>query len=237
MASIKDNLTAIIPPHSGNDLTQGYGPGSEWFDIARGSMHKCLDATAGSASWMELDIHRPAWAVGDYRVPAHIAQVSDSSAITPDLLTMQPVFVGRRTQIDRLALRVTTAQPGAAARIGLFATDPETHAPAALVVDAGELDLSEFNGDRWRTISVSLKPGLYWTACIMKPVGTMPVVRRVGGALYGHLPTSTLTELAASAAFRYLSASWAYGALPATAPAMMPDSGTHGPIVALRRSM
>ena len=237
MASIKDNLSAITAPHAGNDITQGYGPGSEWFNIARGSMHKCLDATAGSASWLELDIHTPAWAVGEYRIPAHIAQVSDSSAITPDLLTMQPISLGRRVQIDRIAMRVTSIQPGGAARLGLYAADAETQQPGALVVDAGELDLSDFNGDRWRTVNVSLNPGLYWTACIMKPADVMPIVRRVGGAVFGHLPTPTLTELAASAAYRYLSAPQQFGSLPEIAPAMTPDSGTHGPILALRRSM
>lgn len=235
--SIKDNLAALVAPHAGNDSTQGYGPGSEWFDLASGSLHKCLDATAGLASWMELAPLSPAWAVGDYKIPAHIAQVSDSAAITPDLLTMQPVLIPRRVQIDRIAMRVMTIQPGGAARVGLYATNPETHQPGALVVDGGELDLSDFSGDRWRTINLALKPGLYWTACVMKSASVMPMVRRVGGALYGHLAAQNLTEVGASAAYRYLSAAQIYGALPEIAPAMIPDSGTHGPIVALRRSM
>lgn len=235
--SIKDNLSALVAPHAGNDATQGYGPGSEWFDLVSGSLHKCLDATAGAASWMELSPRYPAWAVGDYRIPAHIAQVSDSSAITPDLLTMQPILIGRRVQIDRIAMRVMTIQPGGAARVGLYATNAETQQPGGLVVDAGDLDLSDFNGDRWRTINVALKPGLYWTACVMKTASVMPTVRRVGGALYGHLAVQSLTEVGATAAYRYLSAAQGFGALPEIAPAMTPDSGTHGPILALRRSM
>lgn len=237
MANIKDNIDAIVPPHPDNDALQGYAPGSEWFDLSTGTLHKCLDATAGAAAWMELAPSYPAWAVGDYRFPAHIAQVSDSASIAPDLLTMQPILIERRVQIDRIAMRVVTFQPGGAAWLGLYDTDKETHQPGALVVDAGELNLSDFNGDRWRTISTALEPGLYWTACILKTAAPMPTVRRVGGALYGHVAGQTLTEIGSTAAFRYLSAAQSYGPLPEIAPAMTPDSGTHGPILALRRSM
>lgn len=236
MANIKDNLSATLAPAAANDTTQGYAPGSEWFNLSTGAFHKCLDATAGAAAWMEVAPDSPGWAVGSYKVPAHIAQIADSSAIAANLLTMQPILVLRRVQIDRIALRAVSIQPDAAARLGLYDTDPETARPGSLVVDGGELNLSDFTGDRWRTVSVALKPGLYWTACVMKSTGTMPSVRRVGGAVYGHLPEQDLSELGSTAAWRYLSAAHAYGALPATAPAMSPDSGTHGPVIALRRS-
>lgn len=236
MANIKDNLTAIIAPSAANDATQGYGPGSEWFDVATGSYHKCLDATAGAASWMEVAPEHPGWAVGDYRVPPHIAQISDSATITSNLLTLQPIVISRRVQIDRIALRLVTAQTGAAARLGLYDTDPETRKPHKLVVDAGELTLDDTTGDRWRTVSLSLKPGLYWTACILKSATTMPVVRRVGGAIYGHIPQQNLDEVGSSAAYRYLEASQSYGALPDDAPAATPSGSSHGPVIAIRRA-
>jgi hypothetical protein len=236
MANIKDNLTAIIAPGASNDETQGYGPGSEWFDIATGSFHKCLDATAGAASWMEVAPEYPGWAVGNYRLPPNIAQMSDSATITANLLTLQPIVISRRVQIDRIALRLVTAQTGAAARLGLYGTDPETNHPGKLVVDGGELSLADTTGDRWRTVSVSLKPGLYWTACLMKSVTTMPTVRRVGGSIYGHLSQPNLDEVGSSAAYRYLEASQTYGALPEDAPAATPSGSSHGPVIALRRA-
>lgn len=236
MANVKDNLSAIVPPAADNDESQGYAPGSEWFDLSTGSFYKCLDATDTAASWMEVACEYPGWAVGSYKIPAHIAQISDSSAITADLLTMQPILVQRRVQIDQLAMRVVTIQSGAAARLGLYDTDPVTLQPASLIVDGGELNLSDYTGDRWRTITATLKPGIYWTACVMKSVTTMPTVRRVGGALYGHLLAGNMTELSSNAAYRYLSAPYTYGALPATAPTMTRDSGTHGPVISLRRA-
>lgn len=237
MSNIKDNLTAIVSPNADNDLTQGYGPGSEWYDLSTGSLWKCLDATADAASWIPVTPEYPGWPVGAYKIPMHITSASDSSAITADLLTMQPILIQRRTLIDQIAMRVVTIQPGAAARLGLYNTDPVTRQPAALVVDGGELNLSDFSGDRWRTVNVMLNPGIYWTACIMKSVTTMPTVRRVGGASFGHFLAGDMTEVGSSAAYRYLSASRAYGALPTTAPTMTRDSGTHGPIISLRAAM
>jgi hypothetical protein len=237
MANIKDNLTAIVAPGVDNDVTQGYAAGSEWFDLSTASFWKCLDATDAAASWTEIAPEYPAWPVGTYKMPMHITTASDSSAITANLITMQPILIERRTLIDQVAMRVTTLQTGAAARLGIYNTDPTTCLPGMLVIDAGELDLSTFSGDRWRSISITLKPGLYWTACIMKSVTTMPTVRRVGGAVYGHFVAADMTELSSSSATRYLSASQTYGALPATAPTLVRDSGTHGPIISLRRAM
>lgn len=238
MTNIKDNLTAIIIPGLNNDTTQGYAPGSEWFDIAGGKLWKCVDATAGAARWIQLDTDYPAWPAGYYRIPAHIAQVSDSSAITADLLTMQPVLIPRRVTIDRITLRqVTLGGTGAAARLGLYAADPGTGLPSALELDAGARLLDDYTGDRFMSVSKTLEPGLYWTACILKNVTTMPVLRRIGGANFGHFPATSLDNLGSAAATRYLSAVQSYGPLPAVAPAMTADAGSHGPILGLRRSL
>ncbi len=46
-----NNFTATTDPGVGNDNTQGYGPGSEWFNTTTNREWTCLSAATGAAVW------------------------------------------------------------------------------------------------------------------------------------------------------------------------------------------
>ena len=54
MPSIKDNIAATTDPAAANDLTEGYGIGSEWYNTQTGQMWKALSVASGAAQWMRL---------------------------------------------------------------------------------------------------------------------------------------------------------------------------------------
>ena len=45
------NLAATAAPGTGNDGTQGYAVGSDWFDVTNDDAYVCLDASTGAAVW------------------------------------------------------------------------------------------------------------------------------------------------------------------------------------------
>ena len=47
----QDNPGEVGAPGIGNDSTQGYGPGSRWYDTRFNIMWNCIDGTAGAAKW------------------------------------------------------------------------------------------------------------------------------------------------------------------------------------------
>ena len=48
-----NNYGASVAPAVTDDFTLGYGPGSEWVDVASDKAYVCLDATEGAAVWTE----------------------------------------------------------------------------------------------------------------------------------------------------------------------------------------
>ncbi len=55
LATVKCNLTAILPPTPGNDEFEGYSVGSEWLDTTGPIFYKCASATTMSAVWVALN--------------------------------------------------------------------------------------------------------------------------------------------------------------------------------------
>lgn len=49
---ILDNLTAVVAPVAGNDVTQGYAVGSFWIDTVLELPYICADASAAAAVWV-----------------------------------------------------------------------------------------------------------------------------------------------------------------------------------------
>ncbi len=47
----RNNYEATSSPTANNDISEGYGPGSEWVDVAADTEYKCLDGTLGVAVW------------------------------------------------------------------------------------------------------------------------------------------------------------------------------------------
>lgn len=234
MPSIKDNLAATTDPAAANDLTEGYGIGSEWYNTQTGQMWKALSVASGAAQWMRL-APGPAWPPGTYRPPNYIYAVNDGQ-VAANKLTMMPLLIHRRVTVDRIALWLVTGQAGAEMRLGLYRTDGFTDAPGTLFAEAGTVDLSGGASLKTITMSWSLVPGQYWLAALNKSAGTLPTVRRAGGAVLGHVLGTDGNEIAGANAWRYLEAAQTYGSLPANAPAMTPSTGSDGAVLMLRRS-
>jgi hypothetical protein len=51
---LKYNTAATAAPGVGNDNTQGYAIGSEWWDTTNHHVYKCLNAATGAAVWVTL---------------------------------------------------------------------------------------------------------------------------------------------------------------------------------------
>ena len=51
VSNVKDNLAAAVAPTINDDVTAGYGVGSNWLDTTGGKAYICLDATAAAAVW------------------------------------------------------------------------------------------------------------------------------------------------------------------------------------------
>ena len=47
----KSNLGASVAPTVANDVTQGYKPGSEWFNSSTSNLYKCVNNASGAAVW------------------------------------------------------------------------------------------------------------------------------------------------------------------------------------------
>jgi hypothetical protein len=95
------------------------------------------------------------------------------STITPtlDLLYCVPFLVGRDTEIDQLAVNITTASaPGAMYRLGVYEDTGEGY-PGDLLVDAGQVDVST-NGDKVAAVSETLPAGFAWLALVAQGVTT-----------------------------------------------------------------
>lgn len=234
MTSIKDNIAASTDPSVANDATEGYATGSEWYNTLTGQMWKAISVATGAAQWIRL-APAPAWPPGYYRPPAHIYAVNDGQ-VAANKLTMMPLLIHRRTSIDRIALWLVTGQSGGEMRLGLYRSDASTDMPGSLFADAGLIDLSGTASLKTITVSWSLVPGQYWLAALNKASGTLPTVRRAGGALLGHVLGNDGNEIAGANAWRYLEASQTYGSLPTTAPAMTASTGSDGPVLMLRRA-
>lgn len=52
-----DNFAATTPPGVGNDITQGYSVGSQWFNTSTGVRWFCRDASSGAAVWVPDSAH------------------------------------------------------------------------------------------------------------------------------------------------------------------------------------
>lgn len=49
-----NNYSATVAPAVGDDEEDGYSVGSKWYDTVGGTLHECVDATAGAAVWITI---------------------------------------------------------------------------------------------------------------------------------------------------------------------------------------
>jgi hypothetical protein len=51
----KNNFTAVLAPTTSNDNTQGYTPGSAWYNTVSGFTYQLVDATTSAAVWVQTN--------------------------------------------------------------------------------------------------------------------------------------------------------------------------------------
>ena len=254
MATLKDNLHATTSPTTANDSSQGYNVGSEWLNISKGIVYRCVDATVGAAKWILSHVSRhglvPEGGVGagGYIFSEGLV-ASTISAVSSGIITFQPVRIDHRVSIAKAGLWIgVQGANNERVRVGIYDADPTTRLPKNKLFD-NDSDVVSFAGEKRIDFDpgLLLEPGWYWTACQVN-IPTAPgnlTLARVSNRLFGSIPNISLQELAATGAgpLRYLVSPsgqvYSAGMPPdATSLGMLTKSytGTDGPIVALLRS-
>ena len=254
MATLKDNVHATTAPTTANDSSQGYGVGSEWLNISKGVVYRCVDATVGAAKWILSHVSRhglvPEGGVGAGGYIFSEGLVATTvSAVSAGIITFQPIRIDHRVSIAKAGIWIGVQ--GAASekvRVGIYDADPTTRLPKNKLFD-NDSDVTAFSGEKRIDFDpgLLLEPGWYWTACqvnIPSPPGNLTLAR-VSNRLIGSVPNTSLQELAASGGgpIRYLVSAggqvYASG-MPADATTLgaltKSYSGTDAPVVALLRS-
>jgi len=145
-----------------------------------------------------------------------------------------PFIVSKTQAFDRIAIRVTTTgSAGAVARIGIYADSGNIY-PGSLIADSGELSMvGTAPFVREANISVTLKPGLYWTCVITGgATGTAVQATPVAQAFSVDGFDSTLS----GAPNMGWAAIQTYGALPQSYPAGASAWTLNIPLIALRKA-
>lgn len=156
---------------------------------------------------------------GAYIVPRCGISVS---GIPNSQLRASPIDIQADLTADRIGIEVTTAHATTVTRVGIYADDPDTGLPGALVLDAGTLDVTT-TGFKEATISQLLSAGRWWLAAVNQGSSGTPVVR--SNANVTLLPSFSQGELTASTVC--VQRNVVGGALPAAFEATQTNSSSH----------
>lgn len=185
---VVDNLAATTDPAVGNDGTQGYHAGSQWFNKSTRVIWMCSDASTGAAVWspmsvadlprgpMDPDFNDSAVYLGPL--------VSNTSAgtVTGNRLYMIPIIVPRRRTYSTYAINVTTLSASTIIRLGLYNCNSSFQPTTKLDEAAATVDTSTGTGavavvTKAFGVNQDLKPGAYFLAAVSDGG---PSVTRVG---------------------------------------------------------
>ncbi len=118
-----------------------------------------------------------------YLVGATTDSDSTETSEIADRLTAGPFLLRQDTVVDRIGVRVVTAQVSGSTRIGIYES-LANGLPGALILDAGAVDTST-TGFKEATISLALPgPRMYWTAFV-QAVSSVGLRSRNGGVSIG----------------------------------------------------
>lgn len=146
------------------------------------------------------------------------------------------------SEVDGIAVEVTTVAASGLTRLGLYLPHATTHKPDARVIDGGTVDTSSGGGAAGvRTLSISataVAPDslIYVAVCAQTASATLRLTNTGELLRYLGIPSSTVADV-----FKATNASCFYensvtGALPSTATPVASYSTTGQPVVALKRS-
>lgn len=177
-------------------------------------------------------ILRPGFKAGDHINPDGYGATADRTLSTSAIVYAHWFSSPRSVLIDRVGLFLVTSQTGAAARIGIYAPDGAGR-PGALLLDAGELDLSTGDGSFVAaTISLRWIGGIF-VLTHFKNVATQATVKGPSGTFAG-LPQAAPSAANSPSGHMQLAAAYP-GSMPASAPAVVPTvTGTVTPTPYLR---
>lgn len=87
------------------------------------------------------DIHSYRTVGGYYTIPAVNAPLTGSTWLK-DIIYAAPVVIANEITIDQLSIYVSATGNATKSRLAIYTSDTTAHIPLALVVDAGEVDIS-----------------------------------------------------------------------------------------------
>lgn len=168
---------------------------------------------------------------GDYLPPAHLISTAATTPSTAAAIFVMPFWHDRPTLWDRASIYLTTAQAGAAVRIGAYEFNNGDPNGAALLSDFGELDCSTGgSAAKEATISWTNPVGDWWMALHIKDVATQ-ITCRVSSNIV--MRAMSLASLNGSGSLSWRKAQ-AYTALPSTMYTGLVPDGTAAPLPFLR---
>lgn len=169
----------------------------------------------------------------DYLMPLGLGLSADRTPSTSARVTAMPFWVGTQQSFDRIGIYLTTAQSGAACRIGLYTNNGHGR-PANLLADFGELDLSSGGGALKLLTSSFSFSGIVWALIWLKNVGTQVTLR--GPSTIASVSMPSVDPGGSNSNGRWLALTAAYPAsMPSTAPAVNPTDWTiNDPFVLMR---
>jgi hypothetical protein len=115
---------------------------------------------------------------GDYLPPANVVSTTATAPSTTAAVFVLPFWHDAPVSWDRAAVYLTTAQAGAACRIGAYDWNNGNPNGAALLSDFGELDLSAGSGAiNQATIDWTNPLADWWMMIHLKDVATQAILR------------------------------------------------------------
>jgi hypothetical protein len=163
-------------------------------------------------------IPHPGFASGDYIVPLTVGTTTDKTPAIAANVTAWPFFVPVATALDRIGVYLTTAQSGAAAMFGLYSSVGGR--PSALLVDAGELDLSSGGAaNALKTVNYTVPAGVFWGLVWLKNVATQVTVKGPNALVPGFAGHPSDVFSSTPRGFLYLASAYP-ASMPLTAPAV-----------------
>lgn len=165
-AVVQVNLGATSDPATTNDTTQGYAPGSSWFNKSTGRYFICREATTNAAVWQALQVgDKQGYIVNNWLLPDGLTALAGTPA-APGVNSIR-LFPGRireRVTINSLGIRVTTLSAGGNVQAAIYANNPTTGRPTGNALASTASMSTTSTGLVNSAVSVQLEPGLYWWA-------------------------------------------------------------------------
>lgn len=202
--------------------------------VAVGAAGSRLVATPAATAGVDWVAERVVPAVGDYwATHSYVA----AAAVTTNMGTGRfwPIAVPRAMTVSELGVYANAAgAAGGVWRLGVYAHDPATGLPGALMVDVGAVDPTTIGFKLVTGLSLVLPAGIVWACLVVEGTGG-------GGGSTHSGPSVPITvagsfTLASGGYQQGQAAGITAGGLPSPAPAFTAYSANQPPVLWLRRS-